>query len=93
MPSAPVRRIAAIASRLSQGRSPANAAAGRRWNRALDEASLRGQFQLFTTLPLAPFARAQLRAVVGKRVGRSRSLMPGSVAERVSSSLGESAER
>jgi len=123
------RHSAAIASCLSQGRSPASAATGRRWNRTVDDAllrvirdeparaaeilavllrrnpaqrilafldedaSLRGQFRLFTTLPLAPFARAGLRAVARKRVGRTRTSNPGSGAERVPSSLGESAER
>ena len=58
-----------------------------------EDASLLGQFRLFATLPLAPFARAQFRAVARKRVGRTRSSMLDSRAERVSSSLGESAER
>jgi lycopene beta-cyclase len=58
-----------------------------------EDASLRGQFRLFATLPLAPFARAQLRAVAGRSVGRSRDSMLDSGAELVSSSLGESAER
>lgn len=123
------RHSAAIASRLSQGRSPAHAAPAHRWNRALDDAllrvirddptraveifevllarnpaqrvlafldedaSLRDQFQLFATLPLAPFARAQLRALAGKRVGRSRTSMSGSGAELVLASAGKSAER
>jgi lycopene beta-cyclase len=58
-----------------------------------EDASLRGQFRLFATLPLAPFARALLRAVAGKCVRQSRNLNLDSDAERVSSSLEESAER
>jgi lycopene beta-cyclase len=58
-----------------------------------EDASLLGQLQLFATLPLAPFASAQLRAVAGKRVGRSRNLVPDSPVERVSSSPGESGGR
>ncbi len=102
------RDSAAIASCLSQGRSPTHAVPTHRWNRALDsallrvvrddpadaltffeslltrnpvqrvlafldeEASLRSQLQLFATLPLAPFARTQMRAVT-PRLRRAES--------------------
>ncbi len=108
------RHSAAIASCLSQGRSPTHAAPTHRWNRALDsallrvvrddpadaltvfaslltrnpvqrvlafldeEASLRSQLQLFATLPLAPFARTQARAVT-PRLRRAESRGHGRV--------------
>lgn len=37
-----------------------------------EDDSLRSQFRLFATLPLAPFARAQLRSASGRRIGRHR---------------------
>ncbi|NTV38742.1 MAG: lycopene beta cyclase [Demequinaceae bacterium] len=102
------RHSKAIATLLSQGRSPADAATVHRWSRALDaallrvirdeparaveifaalltrnpaprilafldeDATLRGQFLLFATLPLAPFARAQCRAMTRGRFPRAR---------------------
>ncbi len=122
------RHSAAIASCLSQGRSPAHAFPTRRWSRALDsallrvvrddpaealtffaslltrnpvqrvlafldeEASLRSQFQLFATLPLAPFARSQARAVTRGPAPKARNSIPTADAEGLCLSMADRGE-
>ncbi len=58
-----------------------------------EEASLRSQFQLFATLPLSPFARAQLRAFTGRRVGTGDMSTAVGRAENVRSALAKPGHR
>jgi len=57
-----------------------------------EEASLRSQFQLFATLPLAPFARSQLRATTRGPAPKARDSIPPAGAEGLCLSMAERGE-